>query len=146
MAKFDKFLGLKLSYQIFAPSEQFSTNIKAVDITVQEAMKGTNLLTSHLTSMQTEHMFNRFYNQTIQESKSLTEKAKLPRNRKLPCRIDHGSSASHHRSCAKDRYRQIYYETIDTVIKEVRRRFDQSDICLIRESKPCCLILQMVHL
>ena len=58
MEKFDKFLGLKLSYQIFAPSEQFSTNIKAVDITVQEAMKGTHLLTSHLTSMQTEHMFN----------------------------------------------------------------------------------------
>ena len=133
MEEFDTFLGLKLSYQIFAPSEQFSTNIQAVDITVQEAMKGAHLLTSHLTSMRTEHMFNRFYDQTIQESRSLTEEPKLPRNRKLPRRIDHGSSAPHHHSCAKDRYRQIYYEAIDTVTEEVRRRFDQSDICLIRE-------------
>lgn len=133
MEEFDTFLGLKLSYQIFAPSEQFSTNIQAVDITIQEAMKGAHLLASHLTSMRNEHMFNRFYDQTIQESRSLTEEPKLPRNRKLPRRIDHGSSAPHHHSCAKDRYRQIYYEAIDTVTEEVRRRFDQSDIRLIRE-------------
>ena len=47
--------------------------------------------------------------------------------------LDHGSSAPHHHSCAKHRYRQIYYEAIDTVTEEVRRRFDQSDIRLIRE-------------
>ena len=44
MEEFDTFFGLKLSYQIFAASEQCSTNIQAVDITVQEAMKGALLL------------------------------------------------------------------------------------------------------
>ena len=44
MEEFDTFFGLKLSYQIFAASEQCFTNIQAVDITVQEAMKGALLL------------------------------------------------------------------------------------------------------
>jgi len=78
-------------------------------------------------------MFNRFYDQTIQESRCLTEEPKLPRNQKLPHRIDHGLSAPHHHLCAKDKYRQIYYEAIDTVTEEVKRRFDQSDNRVIRE-------------
>jgi len=52
--------GLKLSYQIFAPAEQCFTNIQAVDITVQEVMKGANVLTSHLNSKWNETTFNRF--------------------------------------------------------------------------------------
>jgi len=75
-----------------------------VDITVQEAMKGAHLFASHLTSMQNDHMFNRFYEQTFQESRSLTEEPKLPINRKLPCRLDYGLSAPYH---AKDMYLQI---------------------------------------
>ena len=47
------FFGLKPSHQIFSASEQFSTNIQAVDITVQEAMKGAHLLESHLYSLDT---------------------------------------------------------------------------------------------
>ena len=84
------FFGLKLSYQILAPSEQCSTDIQAVDITDKEAMKGAHLLASHLTSMRNDHIFNRFYEQTFQESRSLTEKPKFTRNRKVPHRIDHG--------------------------------------------------------
>jgi len=43
-----------LAYQIFAPAEQFLTNIQAVDITVQEAMKGAGLVVSHLKSLRTD--------------------------------------------------------------------------------------------
>jgi len=43
-----------LAHQIFAPAEQFLTNIQAVDITVQEAMKGAGLLVSHLKSLRTD--------------------------------------------------------------------------------------------
>jgi len=37
MEEFDTFIGLKLSIFIFTPVEQYSTNIQAVDITLQEA-------------------------------------------------------------------------------------------------------------
>ena len=62
--------------------------------------------------------FNPFYEQIVQESKSLTEELKLPRHRKLSGRIDPGTSALHQHSCAKDRYRQMYYEAIDIVTED----------------------------
>ena len=80
-------------------------------------------------------MFNNFYEQTVQESRSLMEELKLPRNRKLPRRIDHGTSALHQHSCAKDRYCQIYYEAIDIVTEEVKRWFDQSDVCMTERNR-----------
>ena len=95
-------------------------------------MKGALLLESHLTSMRNERTFNHFYDQTVEESRSLTEEPKLPRNRKLPHRIDPGSSAPHYHACPKDRYRQIYYKAIDIVAEEIKRWFDQSDIRMIR--------------
>ena len=107
MGEFETFFGLKLSHQIFAPAEQCSTNIQAVDITVQEAMKGANLLVSHLHSLQKESMFDRFYGWAIEESKSFTEEPKLPRKQKLPRRLDHGSSAAHQHSSPKEMYHQM---------------------------------------
>ncbi|XP_065885455.1 zinc finger MYM-type protein 1-like [Dysidea avara] len=133
MEQFDTFFGLKLAHQIFAPAEQCSTNIQAVNITVQEAMKAANVLISHLRSIRNESTFNCFYERVIHESQSLTAEPKLPRIHKLPRRLDHGSSAPHQHSCTRDMYRQTYYEAIDTVSEEVKRRFDQSDIQLIRD-------------
>ena len=37
MESFDTFFGLKLSHLVFAAAEQFSTNLQAKDITMQEA-------------------------------------------------------------------------------------------------------------
>ena len=78
-------------------------------------------------------MFDCFYGWAIEESKSFTEEPKLPRKRKLPRRLDNGSSAAHQHSSPKEMDHQIYYEAIDTVSEEVKRRFDQSHICLIRD-------------
>ena len=44
----------------FAPTEQFSTNLQAIDVTVQEALGGAALLVSHLKSLRTETMYNGF--------------------------------------------------------------------------------------
>ena len=133
MEQFDTFFGLKLAHQIFAPAEQCSTNIQAVNVTVQEAMKAANVLTSHMGSIRNESTFNRFYDHVIHESQSLTADPELPRSRKLPRRLDHGSSEHHQHLSPRDMYRQAYYEAIDTVSEEVKRRFDQSDIQLIQD-------------
>ena len=133
MEDFDTFFGLKLSYLIFAPAEQCSTNIQAVDITVQEAMKGAKVLVSHLNSLRKDTMFDRFYLDAVEESKVFTGEPKLPRNRKLPRRIDHGASEGHRHLSPTEMYHQTYYEAIDVVAEEVKRRFDQPDICIIRD-------------
>ena len=47
---FDTFFGLKLAHLIFSTCEQFSINLQSVDITVQEAIRGAQLLVKHLKS------------------------------------------------------------------------------------------------
>ena len=44
---FDTFFGLKLAHLIFSVCEQFSINLQFVDITVQEAIRGAQLLVKH---------------------------------------------------------------------------------------------------
>ena len=123
MEQFETYFGLQFAYLLFAPAEQFSTNVQAVDITVQEAVRGTRLLVPHLISLRTETMFNRFYDQTLKGSQPLTKEPKLSRNPKLPKRLDSGSSAHQYQS-AKDLYCPVYYETLDLVSEEITRRFE----------------------
>ena len=71
-------LDLQFAYLLFAPAKQYSTNVQAVDITVQEAVRGARLLLSHMKSLRIETMFNHFYDQTLKGSQSLTEEQILP--------------------------------------------------------------------
>ena len=47
MEKFETFFSLKLAYLIFSAAEQLSINLQAKDITIQEAVTGASLLTTH---------------------------------------------------------------------------------------------------
>ena len=132
MGQFETYFGLQLALIVFAPAEQFSFNVQSVDITVQEAVKGSTLLVSHLKSYRTDKMFHQFYEKTLSQSESLTEPPKLPRPRKLPKRLEYGSPAHQHH-CTRDLHRQAYYEALDLVSEEVSRRFQQEDLILIKE-------------
>ena len=67
----------------------------------------------------------------MHESQNLTEEPCLPRARKVPRRLDDGSSGHVYRS-PKDRYRHVYFEVLELASGEVERRFEQSDITLIQ--------------
>ena len=103
-------------------------------ITVQEAVRGARLLESHLKSLRTETMFNCFYDQTLTGSQPLIEEPKLPRNCKLPKRLDSGSPAHQYQS-TKELYLHAYYEALDLVSEEVTRRFEQEGLFIIKEIK-----------
>ena len=121
-----------MAHVSFVPAEQLSFNVQAVDITVREAVKGSVLLVSHLKSLRTDTMFNRFYEKTISKFQSLTDQPKLPRNRTLPKWSESGTPA-HQYQCARDLYHQAYYEALDLVSEEVTRRFKQEDLFLVKE-------------
>ena len=57
MESFDVFFGLKLAHLVFAASEQLFTNLQAKDITMQEATRGAELLTTHYKSPRNETKF-----------------------------------------------------------------------------------------
>ena len=115
---------------VFAAAEQFLFNVQIVDITVQEAVKGSILLVSHLKSYRTDKMFHQFYEKTLSQSESLTEPPKPPRTCKLPKQLGSGSPAHQHH-CTRDLHRQAYYEALDLVSEEVSRRLQQEEIELL---------------
>ena len=68
----------------FSAAEQVSINIQAKDITVQEAVRGAQLLIRYLSSMRNIAKFDSFYSEVIRESVDLTAEPTLPRQRKGP--------------------------------------------------------------
>ena len=123
---------LKMANLVLSVADQFSINLQAQNITIQEATRGTDLLASHLKSLRSEEQFCSFYDQVIKQSASLMENPKLPRNRKVPRRYGEGASP-HTYQLPKDRYRHIHFETLELAFGEVERRFDQSDLVIVKE-------------
>ena len=78
MESFDTFFGLKLAHLLFGASEQFSTNLQAKDITIQEATRGAELLITQYKSLRTEATFDKFYGNVLNQSSLLTEEPTLP--------------------------------------------------------------------
>ena len=132
MEKFDAFFALKLVHLILSSAEQLSINLQAVDITIQEALRGAKLLSTHLTSLRNEASFNRFYDGIYEDSKNLTEEPCLPRQRKTPRKYDEGGLA-HQYQDPKARYRHAYFETLELAAGEIEKRFDHEDIHTIKE-------------
>ena len=104
MESFETYFGLKLAHRIFSAAEQFSVNLQAKDLTVQEASRGAILLVSHFKTLLTESHFDAFYDHTLVLSSSVTEEPKLPRYRKMPKRLDEGGSPRRY-SSPKDKYK-----------------------------------------
>lgn len=74
--------------------------------------------------------FDQFYEAVVTASQYLTDEPVLPRRRKLPARLDDGAP-SYHPSTLADLYRQKYFEALDVVCEESKRRFDQQDLKIV---------------
>ena len=85
MESFDMYFGFNLALLVFSSAEQFSTNLQAKDITIQEATNGATLLISHFNSLRTESKFNIWYEEVLENSSALCEGPKL--HRKMPRRL-----------------------------------------------------------
>ena len=102
------------------------------DISIQEAIAGAKLLSTHLKSLRYETIFDSFYDSVLHGSRNLTEEPSLPHHREIPIRFDSGA-APHLYQTLKDRYRHTYYEMLELTSGEVERRFDQADVMTIKE-------------
>ena len=76
--------------------------------------------------------FHTFYQSVVNEASDYTLSPVLPRQRKVPRRIDDGAP-SHTFSSPEDYYRKQYYEVMDTLTEEMARRFDQATFLLLQE-------------
>ena len=80
--------------------------MQAKDVSVQEAVHGAKLLTTHLRSLRTEAKFDTFYDAVVSDCGSLTTEPTLPCQRKRPKRFEDGASP-HTYLTPKDGHRRV---------------------------------------
>lgn len=131
MDKFSVYFGLKFSLIVFAITEQVSTTLQSKDLTAQEAIKAVEMTIECFNRQRNELSFDDLYQKTIEESEGLTQPPSLPRVRKAPKRFD-SNCPPHTFSAPVDFYRKIYYEVLDLMINELRRRFQHPSFVMLQ--------------
>ena len=86
----------------------------------------------YLCRQRTDASFDRFYGEIVTNSATLTDEPALPRRRRLPKRINDGSSRQKFES-PKDMFRKMYFEALDVVCQEISNRFKQNDLEIVAE-------------
>ncbi len=125
MEKFSTFFGLKLSHLFFSGTEQLSLSLQGKDTTVQEATVAAEMAIQYLTRLRSDESYDQFYSNVIDGSKELTAPPALPRFRRPPRRPGDDSAASHEFVTPASYFRKQYFEVLDLLTSELKRRFQQ---------------------
>ena len=121
-----------LSHLIFGATEQLSSTLQYKDINAQEVSTAVSAAVAFLQRQRCDSAFDRFYDATVVEAQAYTQEPTLPRPRKVPKKLNDGAPGHHHVS-EKDHFRQQYYEVLDVVMSEMKRRFDQPTLTILHE-------------
>ena len=133
MDKVSSYFGLKLAHLVFSATEQVSITLQHKDINVQEALTAVRSAEHYLERQRSDTAFDLFHDSVVQEAseKGLQEPA-LPRQRRIPRRINDGSE-NHEYSSLREFFRHQYYEVLDLLKEELKRRFDQPTFAILKE-------------
>ena len=85
---FNVYFGLRLCQLVFDPTEQLSRTLQGRDTTIQEAKQAALITKDYLTNKRTNTCFSEFYDRVAGDVQSLTDDPVLPRQRKIPRRLD----------------------------------------------------------
>ena len=125
MEKFSTFFGLKLSHLIFSGTEQLSLTLQYKDITIQEATMAAEVAVQYLIRQRTDAQFEYFYTSVVKEGEKLSLVPVLPRYRQPPRRPSDDGVAGHRFVTPEDYFRKEYFEVLDLLVNELKRRFQQ---------------------
>ena len=132
MEQFQSFFGLKLSYMVFVAVEQLATTLQSKSITANLCSQSGQAATQFLERQRSVESFENFYENVLADSKDVTNEPKLPRKKRIPHRIDEGS-IGHQPQTPKEYFKQQYFEALDILINELRRRFQQGSLSVLHE-------------
>ena len=132
MERFSTYYGLKLSFLVFSATEQLSKTLQSSSITAQEAYMAVAAAKRFLKRQRIESSFEYFYRTVVAESKDLTMPPTLPRQRRIPVRIDDGAP-NHHFSTPEEHFREQYYEVHDLLTNELEHRHEQESFQILRD-------------
>lgn len=134
MKSFDFFFGLSIGHRLFSHTDNLSRTLQAEKMSACQSKRNANLVVSVLEAMRNEESFNNLYDVIVLKAKkhSFIAEPTNKRKRKAPnysiITFLDGSSSSepaHHPNTAREHYRSIYYESLDTLIASIKERFSQ---------------------
>ena len=126
MAKFDFFFGVSLGQLILRHSDNLSRTLQHRNLSAAEGQNIAGMAVRTLESLRTDDNFDMFFTRTTASAAEHdVDKPCLPRNRRVPSRLDEGTGAAEFPSSVEDCYRPQYYEALDLIISCIKERFDQ---------------------
>ena len=124
MDKFSTYFGLELSCLVFSATEQLFITLQGTDTSLQQAVQTAKLAINYMERQRSDAAYDLFYSFVQGKSESLTDPPTLPRQRRQPKRIDSGSAA-HQFDDPKVYFKKQYFEVLDNITTELKRRFQQ---------------------
>lgn len=132
---FQTFYGLQLSVSVFNVAETLSTGIQGKQTSAQDAFTAAETATTNLTRKRNDTEFKTFFSSVLEKRHSIiTDEPTLPRARRINVRIDDGSQ-NHAFNDVQDYFRKQYYEALDIVINDIKRRFQQAFTLVLKIEK-----------
>lgn len=134
MKSFDFFFGLNIGHRLFSHTDNLSRTLQAEKMSACQSKRNANLVVSVLEGMRSEESFNSLYDSIILKAKqhSFISEPTNKRKRKahdysIVTFLDGSSSSepAYHPCTARDNYRSIYYEALDTLVTSIKERFSQ---------------------
>ena len=123
---------------IFAPTEQLCCTLQEKDTTVQQASNAALITEAFLRRQRTDNAFDLFYKAVLSSAQGLTNRPVLPRQCKLPCCLDDAAPPIQP-ATPVDLYCRKYFEVLDIVCEDIKRRFDQKDLKVVADMESLVL-------
>ena len=112
---------------IFNMADNLSKALQGSYISATEGQRLMSMTVKSLQDIRTEECYDMFWQRNEEKRKKLefVDDPSMLRKRKVPVRLEVGSSVSTEERSVKDFYRQIYYEVVDYAIEGIKSRFNQ---------------------
>ena len=133
MDRFSTFFGLKFSILLFSITEQMLIHLQNKDTTVEDGYHIVAMCIKAIERLRTDCSFKDFFDSVKEEASGKCDEPILPRYRRLPRRIDDGSTPEHRYSSVEEYYRKEYFQAIDTIKGDLENRFMQGSFLFVRK-------------
>jgi len=127
MKDFDFLFGIMLAERILKHTDNLSKTLQATAMSAVEAWDISKLCVGVFKKLRSDCSFDQFWELSkITQANLKVNDPALPRKRKRPRRYE-SDSESYHPPDAKQHYKEIYFQVIDSAIVTIENRFQQKD-------------------
>ena len=127
MKTFNYFFGVMLGQLVLVHCDNLSRTLQKRNVSAAEGQMVANLTVQTLEKIRSEENFKLFLGEKVNFYRSNLEVSDpvLPRQRKVPRRLEPGCAEADYPASPLDHYRRIYFEALDLIVSSIKSRFEQ---------------------